>query len=178
MTHTRRRTRSSARPTDGRRSVLDGWGGGVFVVDDVLSPGCVVAFVVDLEHREVGHEAAWRGTVPVLLSRFEEDAVAGTYDLDRRAAPLGEADPLDHVDGLAVRMRVPRSPCAGSEMDAARAHARRARRCRDGVDVDRSREPVARTWTRLGATPRDVHGVPPVVRTDAGARARPFRPRR
>jgi hypothetical protein len=50
--------------------------------------------VVDLEHRNVSHEAARRGAVPVILTGLEEDAVAGTDHLDRPAAPLHEADPL------------------------------------------------------------------------------------
>ena len=62
--------------------------------------------------------------VPVLLARLEEHAVAGTDHLDRPAAPLREADALGDVDGLAVRVRVPRGPCARREVDAARAQAR------------------------------------------------------
>jgi hypothetical protein len=45
----------------------------------------------------VGHEPRHRGAVPVLLARREEDAIAGTNDLDRPAAPLAEADAFEDV---------------------------------------------------------------------------------
>ena len=51
-----------------------------------------MALVVDLEHREVRHEAVWRGAVPVLLARLEEDPVAGPDQLDWAAAALREAE--------------------------------------------------------------------------------------
>jgi len=47
-----------------------------------------VAFVVDLEHREVCHEARLRRAMPVILARLEEDPVARADHLDRAAAPL------------------------------------------------------------------------------------------
>jgi cell division inhibitor SulA len=65
------------------------------------------AFVVDVEHRDVGHEAIRRGSVPVILAWFEEHTVARADHLDRAAAPLGEADALEQEDGLAVRVSVP-----------------------------------------------------------------------
>lgn len=51
--------------------------GVVFGVADVLASGGGVAFVIDLDHGEVGHEAVRGGAVPVLLSGLEEDAVSG-----------------------------------------------------------------------------------------------------
>jgi hypothetical protein len=54
------------------------------------------------------HEPRRGRAVPVLLPRFEEDAVAGPDDLDRTTAPLRQAHTLEHVDRLTVRVRVPR----------------------------------------------------------------------
>ena len=96
----------------------------VLVVGDVLAPGRAVAVVVHLEHREVGHEAVGRGAVPVLLAGLEEDAVAGTDDLDRPAAALATADALGDEDRLAVGMGVPGGPGARREVNAARRQAR------------------------------------------------------
>jgi hypothetical protein len=42
----------------------------------------------------------------VVLAGLEEDAVAGTDDLDRATATLAVADALRHVDGPAVGMLV------------------------------------------------------------------------
>jgi hypothetical protein len=50
--------------------------GVVLLVGDMLAPGRAAALIVDLEHRDVGHEAVGRGAVPVLLAGLEEDAVA------------------------------------------------------------------------------------------------------
>lgn len=44
-----------------------------------------MAFVVDLEHRDVRHKPVRRGAVPVLLTRIEEDAVAGPDHLERHS---------------------------------------------------------------------------------------------
>jgi hypothetical protein len=71
----------------------------------------------------VGHEAGRRGAVPVILARLEEHPVTGADHLDRGAAPLREADTLEDVDGLAVRVRVPGRPRARCEVDAARTDA-------------------------------------------------------
>jgi hypothetical protein len=40
----------------------------ILLVGDVLAAGRGVALVIDLQHRQVGHEAIRRGTVPVLLA--------------------------------------------------------------------------------------------------------------
>src|SRR2546423_15681442 len=66
----------------------------VLLVADVVAPRRRSALVVDVEHREVGHEAVGRGAVPVLLARLEEGAVAGADHLDVAAAPLAGADAL------------------------------------------------------------------------------------
>jgi hypothetical protein len=58
--------------------------------------------VVDYEHGDVRHEAIRRGTVPVMLARLEEDAVAGADDLDGTAAALAEPDALGDPDRLPV----------------------------------------------------------------------------
>ena len=88
------------------------------------SPQVALAFVVDLQHREVRHEAVGGGAVPVLLAGLEEDAVARADDLDRPAAALAEADAFGDVDGLAVGVRVPGCSRARREVDAARAQTR------------------------------------------------------
>src|SRR5439155_22749343 len=49
----------------------------VLLVADVVTPRRRVAFVVDLEHRKVGHDAVPRGPVPASLAPLEEAAVAG-----------------------------------------------------------------------------------------------------
>ena len=96
----------------------------VLLVGDVVTPGRGVALIVDLEHRQMSHEAIRRCAVPVLLARLEEDAVAGPDHLDRPAAALREAEALGDEDGLAVRVGVPRRPCARREVNAARVQAR------------------------------------------------------
>ena len=98
--------------------------GVVLLVGDVLAPSGVVAGVVDLEHRDVGHEAVGCSPVPVLFAGLEEDAVAGTDRLDRSAAALSATDALDDVDRLAVRVGVPRRPGTWREVDAARRQPR------------------------------------------------------
>src|SRR5919202_660454 len=143
----------------GASSPVDGWRGAVLLVADVLAPRHGVAFVVYLHHREVGHEAVWGGAVPVILAGLEEHAVARADHLDRSAAPLREADALGDVDGLAVRVGVPRGSRARGEVDAARLQARGTRRRRDRVDIDRAGEPLARPRRGLDVVPGDLHGV-------------------
>src|SRR2546422_69775 len=109
--------RSSTGLADGRRCA-------VFLVADVRAPRRAVAFLVDLDHREVRHEARRCGAVPVVLIRLEEHAVARADHLDRRATALDETDALCDVDRLSVRMRVPRGARAWCEVDAARAQTR------------------------------------------------------
>src|SRR5829696_6929444 len=147
----------------GASSPVDGRRGAVLLVADVLAPGRGVAFVVDLHHREVGHEAVRGGAVPVVFARLEEHAVAGADDLNRPATVLAEADALGDVDGLAVRVGVPRGPSAGREVYAARLQARGARRRRDRVDEDRAGEPLARPRRGLDGVPGDLHGVLPKI---------------
>ncbi len=81
----------------------------VLLVGGVLAPSRTVPLLVDFEHREVGHEAVRGGAVPVLFIGLEEDAIAGTDDLDRPATMLAPANTLGDVDGLpvGVGMRVP-----------------------------------------------------------------------
>src|SRR5262245_15724282 len=92
----------------------------VLGIGDVLAPGRAGA-LVDLEHREVGHEAVGGGAVPVVLAGLEENAVAGVDLLDRSAAALAPADALGDVDGLAVGVGVPGRAGARREVDVARA---------------------------------------------------------
>jgi hypothetical protein len=101
----------------------------------------------------VDHEAVGRGAVPVVLARFEEDAVAGTDDLDGPAFALTEADPLGDEDRLAVRVGVPGGARAGREVDRRRRERGRPRRSGDGVDVDVAGEPVGGARWSAEATP-------------------------
>src|SRR3989442_972914 len=98
--------------------------GVVLLVGDVLAPRRAGAFVVDLDDREVGHEPARGGAVPVVLAGLEEDAVAGADDFDRAAPALRAADALGDVDRLAVGVGVPGRPGARREVDAARVQVR------------------------------------------------------
>jgi len=83
--------------------------------------------------------------------------------LDRRAAPLHEANAFRDVDRLSVRMGVPRSSRARRESDAARAHARWTCRRRDRIDVRRTREPLARPRGGLDRVLGDPHDSTPDV---------------
>ena len=95
-----------------RRCSGAGRRGAVLILADVLAPADGGAGPVLLLHRDVGHEAAGVGAVPVLLTGLEEDPVSGADDLDRPALALAAADALDDEDRLAVRVGVPGSPCA------------------------------------------------------------------
>ena len=59
----------------------------------MLAPGDGAALLIDLMHREVGHEAIGGRSVPVLLAGLEEHAVARPDRLDRAAAALAQAAP-------------------------------------------------------------------------------------
>src|SRR5262249_993036 len=130
---------------------------GVLVVTDVLAPGDGGALLVGLVHRNVCHEPRRCRAVPVVLARFEEDAVARADDLDRAATPLAEAYAFEYPDRLAVRMRVPSRARAGREVDARRSDAGHALRRGNGVDEDRTGEPVAWTGRGFERVPRDLH---------------------
>src|SRR4051794_10355957 len=118
------------------------WCGGVLLVGDVLAPGHRAAGLVVLLHGDVDHEAIRGGAVPVVLSRLEEDAVAGADDLDGAALALAEPDALGDEDRLAVRMGVPGGAGARREVDAGGGERRGPGGRGDGVDVDVAREPV------------------------------------
>jgi hypothetical protein len=68
-------------------------------------------------HGDVGHEAVWRGAVPVVLAGLEEHTVAGSDDLDGTAFALTEPDAFGDEDRLAVRVGVPGGPGARREVD-------------------------------------------------------------
>src|SRR5947209_18535777 len=102
-------------------SVVEGRRRPVLLVGDVGAPRRAGALIVDLEQREVRHEARPRGAVPVVLARLEEHAVAGADHLDRAAAALREADTLGDPDGLGVRVRVQGRACDGGRVTAAPA---------------------------------------------------------
>src|SRR5215208_45357 len=134
------------------------WCGAVLLVGDVFAPGDGAAGVVGLLHRYVGHEAVRGGAVPVVLSGIEVDAVARADDLDGAAAALAEPHALGDVDGLPKRVGVPGGPSAGGEVDARGPEAGWLRRCRDGVDVDRAGEPLARPGGSFEGVLGDPHG--------------------
>jgi hypothetical protein len=68
--------------------LLDGWRSAVLLLADVLAPRRGIAFVVDLHHREVGHEAVWGSAVPVVLVRLEEYYIRAKKALAETSAPL------------------------------------------------------------------------------------------
>src|SRR4051812_413121 len=111
----------------------------------------------------MAHEAVWRGTMPVLLARLEEHAVARLEDLDRAAPPLGSPDALEDVDRLAVRMGVPRGARAGREVHADSTRSGASRRRCDLVEEHRAGEPLARAAAGLEAVPGYLHAVLLVV---------------
>src|SRR5215212_8774906 len=100
---------------------------GVFLVADLLAPVGGGMVVVDLVEREVDHEAAGAGAVPVLLAGLEEDPITRADQLDRPATALAETDALGDVDRLAERVGVPGGPGAGREVDEVGLHPRRRR---------------------------------------------------
>src|SRR5207237_6039635 len=91
----------------------------VFLVGDVVAPGCRAAVVADFDDRDVGHEPVRRCAVPVLLAWVEEDAVAGLDHLDRSAATLAETDSFGDPDGLPVRVLLPLGSRSVHEVDDA-----------------------------------------------------------
>src|SRR3954454_10410632 len=90
---------------------------GVLLVADVFAPGDRAARVVDLLHREMGHEAVGRGAVPVVLAGLEIDAVARADDLDRAALSLAQPHSLGDEDRLPEGVGVPGGAGAGGEVD-------------------------------------------------------------
>ena len=98
------------------RSVGEGRGGGVLLVDDRLELVHDVVLIVAFVDREVGHESVGSCTVPVLLVGLEEDAVPGADDLDRPFAALAQTYALGDEDGLAERVAVPVGAGAGHEV--------------------------------------------------------------
>src|SRR5436190_14861146 len=115
----------------------------------MLTPADDLAGVVCLLDRDMRHQPRRCGTVPVVLARLEEDAIAGPDQLDRAALALAEPDALGDPDRLAVRMRVPGGARARRDVNAGRAHPRALRRDRDSIGQDRSGEPLTRPRARL-----------------------------
>jgi hypothetical protein len=99
----------------------------------------------------------WGGTVPVILAWLEVHPVAGADLLDGSAFMLAAADAFGDVDGLAVGVRVPSGPGAGSEVDEGGGGA--GGRCGHGdrVDVDGAREPFPWASVRVEGVPGDLH---------------------
>src|ERR1700691_4514605 len=105
----------------------------------------------------MGHETRGRRTVPVVLCRLEEHAIAGADHLDVTASMPDTAHALSNVDRLPVRVLVPRRPCAGREVHAGCVDARTLAGYRNLIDVDRACEPVARSRPGRLAVSRDLH---------------------
>src|SRR3954468_19179253 len=133
-------------------------GSGVFVVGDVRAPGDGAAGLVVLLHRDVGHEAARCGAVPVVFVRLEEDAVAGVDLLDRAALALAAPDALGDEDRLPVRVGVPGRAGAGREVHGRGREGGGRLRGGDRVDVDVAGEPVGGTLLGVDGAAGDVHG--------------------
>jgi len=93
----------------------------------------------------------------MVLSRLEEDSVAGADLLDRAALALAAADALGDEDRLAERVRVPGRAGARGEVDARRGGAGRCFGHRDGIDVDVAGEPVLRALHRRHRVSGDLH---------------------
>jgi hypothetical protein len=88
----------------------------------MLAPGDGAALLVELMHREVGHEAIGGSSVPVLLAGLEEHAVARADRLDRAAAALAQVGALGDEDRLPVGVvcQAVRAPGAKWTLAAAR----------------------------------------------------------
>jgi hypothetical protein len=67
----------------------------VLLVGDVIAPRRAVALVVDVEHREVRHEAVGRRSVPVLLAGLEEHPIPRPDLLYWATAALAQAESLE-----------------------------------------------------------------------------------
>src|SRR5207247_8296445 len=116
-------------------------------VGDVLAPVRAVAFVVDLEHCEVGHEAVGGGAMPVILAGPEEHTVSGADDLDRAVPPAtAQPRPRAAVRGIAMSFRVPagliRDPGSVRSDDGIGSHGSA------GVGVEGDEMPEQRIGTR------------------------------
>src|SRR3954447_1985953 len=138
------------------RSSMSGLGG-VLVVGHVLAPGHRAPGLVELLHRDVGHEAVRCGAVPVVLATLEEDAVAGADRLDGAALALAEADALGDEDRLAVRVGVPGGAGTGREVHERGGERGGTGGRGDGVDVDVAGEPVGGTLLGFDAAVGDLH---------------------
>lgn len=93
----------------------------------------------------------------MLLARREPNDVAGADLLDRTAFSLHPAEAGGDDQRLAAGMRMPGGAGTRFERHAARPHRGG---CKQGVDPDRSCEPVGWSLRRgLGAVPDDVHNL-------------------
>jgi len=126
----------------------------VLLIAYVSSPGHGAAAVVRKRYGDMRHHPVWRSAVPMVLVRFEKDAVARVDDLDRTTFALAEPDPLGYPDRLAVRMRVPGCSSAGREMDGDCPEGRSIGDC---VDEHRAGEPVPRASEGVDAVTCDFH---------------------
>ena len=89
----------------------------VLLVADGPEPVDDVVLLVRLVDREVDHEPAGSGAVPMLLVGLEEDAVTGADDLDGPDAALAEAHAFGDEHRLAERVPVPMRPGAGNSSE-------------------------------------------------------------
>src|SRR5450755_4613764 len=88
---------------------------------------------------EVDHRTVGSRSMPVALAGIERDCVARTQLADRATLALDASDAGRDVQRLSGRMRVPRRPSAGAEVDAGRAQPRRVLRLEDPLEPNRAR---------------------------------------
>src|SRR5690348_15817576 len=104
------------------------------------------------------HSGGWRGTMPMLLARRNEDDIARLDLADRAALGLHPANACDHVERLTERMAMPRRPRARLEADTAGDDAHRRLRRDDRILPDGAGKAFARCPTsRARAREMDVH---------------------
>src|SRR3954447_803780 len=129
----------------------------ILFVADVAAPAHRAAAVIGELHRDVRHQARWRGAVPVVLPWLEEDPVTRSDHLDRAAFALAEAEAFGDPDRLAERVSVPGGARAGREVDGGGTEVPVALGRGDRVDMDRAGEPLSRAVTRLEGVACDLH---------------------
>lgn len=141
--------------------------GPVLRTGPMLAPRRAAAFVIDVQHRKVGHEPVGGGAMPMVFAGFAEDAVTRANLLDRSTATLAPPDTLGDVDRLAVWVGMPGGAGTRCEVNTDSGKTGATARDRDRVDVDRAGKPLAcpgggrdgvlcvvpvgSPWSRLGA---------------------------
>src|SRR2546423_1792737 len=122
----------------------------VLVVADEVAP--VGSAFID---RQVGHELAGSGAVPVPYSGPGDHRLSGPDLLQRPAAILNPGHALGHVQRLALRMAVPGRAGAGCEVHAPQGDPATTR---EVGEPDHPGEPFPGSGHRLGLLTDDIHG--------------------